>query len=88
MDIQHNLKVAEPIFLDFISNMSPELARWIQYDGWETDGHSVYFKFKSSQNSLNFKVYAGVDIGDIQFLLNASSNNIYEYFRKLKYDNI
>lgn len=87
-DISHNLEVAKPRFLYFIKNMSPELSQWIQYNGVEIDGSKIFFKFKSSQNSLSFKVYGGVNVNDVYYLLNGKSNEIYEYFRNLKYENI
>jgi hypothetical protein len=84
--IEHNLEVAKPMFAYFIKNMSSELAQWIQYKGAEVDGSRLYFKFKSSQNSLSFKVYAGVNVGDVEMLLNVNSNDIYNYFREIKYN--
>jgi len=86
-DINHNLEVAKPNFLYFTKNMNQELSQWIQYNGVEKDGSKIFFKFKSSQNSLNFKVYGGVDVNNIYELLSGKSNEIYEYFKKLKYDN-
>ncbi len=87
-DIGHNLRVASPAFLRFITNMDSSLSRWIQYRGVENDRGSLYFLFKSSQNSLNFKVYAGVNIHDIYDRLDIRFNDIYHYFRDLKYANI
>jgi hypothetical protein len=84
--INHNLEVAKPAFEFFVKNMNKELAQWIQYNGVEIDGSKIYFKFKSSQNSLNFKVYAGVNVGNIDTLLLAKTNEIYSYFRTIKYD--
>jgi hypothetical protein len=86
-DINHNLEVAKPNFLYFTKNMNQELSQWIQYNGVEKDGSKIFFKFKSSQNSLNFKVYGGVDVNNTYELLSGKSNEIYEYFKKLKYDN-
>jgi hypothetical protein len=86
--IQHNLNVAKPSFLSFIKNIHPDMARWIQYVGVEDENGSIIFKFKSSQNSLRFEVYGGVSINNIFELLRGSSNEIYEYFKKLKYDQL
>ena len=86
-DINHNLEVAKPKYLYFIKNMDKELSQWIQYNGVEIDGSKIFFKFKSSQNSLNFKVYGGVNINDIYHLLSGKSNEIYDFFKKLKYEN-
>lgn len=86
-DYNHNLEVAKPNFLYFIKNMDRELSQWIQYNGVEIDGSKIFFKFKSSQNSLNFKVYGGVNINDIYYLLSGKSNEIYDFFKKLKYEN-
>lgn len=87
-EISHNLNVAKPNFLYFIKNMDKELSQWIQYSGVEIDGSKIFFKFKSSQNSLNFKVYGGVNINDIYHLLSGKSNEIYDFFKRLKYENI
>lgn len=84
--IQHNLNVAKPSFLSFIKNMNPELSRWIQYCGVEDDNGRITFMFKSSQNSLRFEVYGGVSINDTIELLRGSSNEIYDYFKQLKYE--
>lgn len=88
-DIMHNCRVAEPTFLFFIKNMKLELARWIQYNGVTIENGGVYFNFKSSQNSLNFQVYAGVCTHELlETTLLANSNFIYGYFRAIKYENI
>lgn len=79
-DIQHNLEVAKPRVQYFIKNMSRELSQWIQYAGVEIKPGHLYFRFKSSDNSLNFTVYAGVNINDIGLLLRAQSNYIYNFF--------
>lgn len=82
--IKHNLELSKPIFEFFIKNMNSELSQWIQYRGFEIEGSRILFNFKSSQNSLNFQVYAGVNIGDIEFLLRCKSDYISRYFKKLK----
>lgn len=87
-DISHNLEVAKPNFLYFIKNMNQELSQWIQYNGVDEDGSKIFFKFKSSQNSLNFKVYGGVNVSNIYELLSGKSNEIYNYFKMLKYNNL
>lgn len=87
-DIIHNLEVAKPRFLYFIKNMDKELAQWIQYNGVEVEGSSIYFKFKSSQSSLNFKVYGGVDVDNIYYLLGGRTTEVYDFFKELKYENI
>ncbi len=84
--IDHNLEVAKPSFLYFISNMKPDLRRWIQYNGIEKERSRIYFKFKSSQVSLSFKIYAGVNVNNTAEELRAKSNEIYDYFKKLKDD--
>ena len=86
-DINYNLEIAKPNFLFFIKNMDKELSQWIQYNGVEIDGSDIFFKFKSSQNSLNFKIYGGVNINEIYYLLSGKSNEIYNFFKKLKYEN-
>lgn len=86
--IAHNLEIAKPNFLYFIVNINKEIAQWIQYKGVEVKDDQLFFCFKSSQNSLSFKVYAGVNVNDIFYLLQSKSNEIYEYFKQLKYQNI
>jgi hypothetical protein len=88
MEISHNLEVAKPNFLYFINNMNPELARWVQYSGIETEGSRIIFNFKSSQNSLNFSIYGGVNTNQIDQILRSKSNDIYNYFRNLKNETI
>lgn len=87
-DINYNLEIAKPNFLYFIKNMDRELSQWIQYNGVEVDGSDIFFKFKSSQNSLNFKIYGGVNINEIYYLLSGKTNEIYNFFKKLKYENL
>lgn len=86
-DISHNLEIAKPLFIYFIKNMNWELSQWIQYAGIEEDESSVYFKFKSSDNSLNFTIYAGVKINNIEYFLRGKTNDISNYFADIK-DNI
>lgn len=85
--IYHNLDVAEPKFLYFIKNMDMELSQWIQYNGVEIDDDKIFFTFKSSQNSLNFKVYGGVNTEDVYYNLRGKFNKIYDFFENLKYEN-
>jgi hypothetical protein len=87
MSIQHNINVAKPSFERFIKFMHPELSRWIQYCGFEiVDENKTMFIFRSSSDSLEFKVYAGIAMPDIEFDLRSGHNDIYEYFRTLKYN--
>ena len=79
------LKGAEKQFRTFIKAIDPSISRWIQYRGFEVEGSYIVFVFKSSQNSLTFKVRSGVKVGDIEFILHMHSNMIYLYFRGLKY---
>jgi hypothetical protein len=85
--IEHNLKIAEPMFLYFINNMDTELSQWIHYNGVELEGSQIYFNFKSSQNSLSFKVYGGVNVNNSFFALKGKTNEVFEFFKKLKYEN-
>lgn len=86
--IRHNLEVAKPIFINFISSIDASMSKWIQYRGVKNDNGRIVFKFKSSQNSLSFEVYGGVSTMGVFELLQASSNEIYDYFRDLKYDQL
>lgn len=86
-NIKHNLNLATPEFKYFIKNMNPEISQWFQYCGVEIENKSrIIFKFKSSQKNLFFAVYAGVNTGNIYFLLRGKTNEIYNYFRNLKYE--
>lgn len=85
-NISHNLTVAKPNFLYFIKNMDKELFQWLQYNGVELEGSQIYFKFKSSQNSLSFKVYAGVNVNDTYHLLRGKTIEVYDFFAKLKHE--
>ena len=83
--IQYHLDVAKPLFIRVMRDeIQPKAGRWIQYQGYEIIGDTVYFRFKSSQNSLSFLVYGGLMNpnleGDISFLY----SEIYEYFKALK----
>lgn len=85
--IKHNLDVATPEFIYFIKNMNTELSQWIQYRGVEIENENrIIFKFKSSQKNLSFTIYAGVNTGNIYYLLSGKTNEIYNYFRALKYE--
>lgn len=86
--IDYHLEVSKPMFLYFIKNMGSELSEWIQYKGAEIDGDQIYFIFKSSQNSLSFKIYAGLNTNDVFYLLRGKTNEISRFFKKLKYENI
>ena len=86
--IIYHLDLAKPNFLYFIKNINNEISQYIQYIGLENDNGKIYFKFKSSQNSLNFKIYAGQDINNSYYILKSKTNEIYHFFRKLKNDTI
>ena len=81
------LQVAEPMYLYFIKNMGSELSQWIQYKGVEIEGDQMYFTFKSSQNSLSFKIYAGLNTNNSFYILKGKTNEISNFFSKLKQDN-
>ena len=86
--INYFLQVCEPMFLYFIKNMRPELSEFIQYNGVELEGDQIYFKFKSSQNSLCFKIYGGLNTGNSFYLLKGKTNEIFNFFANLKRNNI
>lgn len=83
-NINYNLDLVTPTFLNYIKNMSLEFSQWIQYNGVELDNDNIYFLFKSSQNSLSFKVYGGKNINDIYLLLKGKTNLIFNHFENLK----
>lgn len=85
-DLQHSLELAKPGFLFFIKNMNPELCQYIQYNGIERKGDDLFFTFKSSENSLNFKVYAGENINNSYRKLKGKTNEIYDFFKMVKYN--
>lgn len=87
-DISHNLEVTNPLFRYFINNMNEELSRWVQYDGVEVIGSGIFFKFKSSEVSLRFSVYAGVNTPNTYELLKGRTNEISDYFRALKNETV
>jgi len=86
--IEYYLQISEPMFLFFIKNMGSELSQWIQYKGAEIEGDKIYFNFKSSQNSLSFKIYAGLNTNNSFYLLKGKTIEISNFFSKLKNDNI
>lgn len=89
MEINHNLELAKPRFIGFIKLIDKSLSQWIQYQGFELEGSQIYFKFKSSQNSLSFKIHGGVNLNDEhESLFLDSFNNIYNYFKEIKYENL
>ena len=76
--------VAKPTYLAFLKAINPSEFQWIQYVGLEVNPRGLFFKFKSSQNSLSFTTYAGVNINDTEELLMGRSDEVYEYFKALK----
>ncbi len=87
-DISHNLELATPMFLYFIKNINKELAKCIQYRGVELDNDNIIFNFKSSQNTLSFKVYGGINVNNAYECLKSKTNHIYNYFKILKDESI
>lgn len=82
----HNLEIAKPRFIYFIDNMGEALASGIQYSGVELcAGEQLYFKFKSSQHSLRFEVYCGVNTDGMYERLKGKTKDLYDYFRDLKH---
>lgn len=78
------MKVAKPIYLTFLKAINPAMFRWVQYVGLEVDERGLFFKFKSSQNSLSFTTYAGANVNNTEELLRGRTNEIYDYFKALK----
>lgn len=87
MHTRHALSTATVDFKYYIENISVELARWVQYKGYEVnDGNKMFFIFESSQRELTFKVYAGISSEETEFEILNSCETIYTYFREIKYD--
>lgn len=84
--INYSLELVTPSFLSYLKNFDKDFAKWIQYVGCYNDKDRIYFKFKHSQNSLNFECYAGENINNMDLFLKGKTNDIYEYFKKLKYE--
>ena len=85
--INHSLEIVTPMFLSYLKNFDKDFAKWIQYVGCYTSSDGkLFFKFKHSQNSLNFECYAGENIDNLEMSLKIRNNEIYEYFKKIKYD--
>lgn len=82
------MDVAKPRFQQLIQAIDPEIARWFRYDTFEVQNkNQLYFVFDNSNNQIQFKVYAGVFMGEhheIQLL--ESFSDIYDFFKQLKYD--
>lgn len=70
--------------MTFLQAIDKSMFRWVQYVGLEVEDRGLFFKFKSSQNSLSFSVYAGVNVGDTSFLLQGRTDEIYEHFKAIK----
>jgi hypothetical protein len=87
-NISYNLDLVTPIFIDFIKNINMEFSQWIQYNGIELENDTIYFKFKSSQNSLNFKVYGGLNNDNIYYLLKGKTSLIFNHFENVKNQNL
>lgn len=83
--IEHNLECAKPVFERYVKAIDPSISKWLQYVGYEINGSNLVFKFKSSQCSLRFETYAGVYFEWHDELLLGQFNEIYNYFRSLKY---
>ena len=84
--INHSLELVTPLLLNYLENFSKDFSKWVQYVGCYEEHGKIYFKFKHSQNSLNFECYAGENIDNLEMFLKVRNNEIYEYFKKLKYD--
>lgn len=78
--LQYNLEVAKPAFIRMMKELNPKAGRWIQYVGHEIKGNTIFFKFKSSQNSMSFEVYGGY-IAVEAYIPYAE---IYQYFKEVK----
>lgn len=82
-NLEHYLNVSEKGFLFFIDNMNKELAQWMQYKRPIFERSHVFFEFKSSQNSLSFKVYAGIAMPSDVGMIKGNLINIDDFFERL-----
>lgn len=78
--LQFSLDIAKPAFIRMMKDLNPKAGRWIQYQGHELENDKVYFLFKSSQNSLSFKVCGGLMITESYI----PYDEVYQYFKELK----
>lgn len=82
--IDTNINIAKTEFINITKNLTKECLYYIQFRGVILKNDNVYFNFKSSQNSINFKIYAGVNINDIYFTLKGKTDYIYTFFEQIK----
>ncbi len=82
--IDTNINIAQKEFIDITKNLTKECLYYIQFKGVILENDFIYFNFKSSQNSINFKVYGGVNINDIYLTLKGKTNYIYTFFEQIK----
>ena len=82
-DISQNLAIVKPSFMYVIENMTYDMAQWIQYQGVYAKGARLYFKFKSTSNSLRFDVPAGFNINNIIYSMKGRTHEIAQHFNLL-----
>jgi hypothetical protein len=87
------LERAKPIFLQKINLIKYDASRWMQYNSYdynkELDQVTLFFKTSSYGISFEITIKVFSNIYKPQDLIDLYRfNDIYDYFRKLKYDNI
>ena len=77
------LDEAKESFIHCLDLLPIKVAKWVQYRGCITEGNRLVLKFGSSQHPIYFEVrYRG---GYDKNYFDCYSNDIYEYFKNLKY---
>lgn len=82
--INTNLEIAKTEFIHISKNFKTDALYYIQYRGAVLIDSNIYFNFKSSNNSINFKVYAGVDVNDCFLSIKSKTNYIFNFFEDIK----
>lgn len=84
-NIQTNLDVAKPMFEFYLSNINWDIAQWLYLEKAVIHEHEIWFYFKSSSVSLEFRVYGGVNVQDLKSL-SAYYDEAYLYFQRIKWN--
>jgi len=57
--IQTNLDMAKPMFEFYLKNINWEIAQWLYLEKAIIKDHRIWFYFKSSSISMEFRIYGG-----------------------------
>jgi hypothetical protein len=84
-DIQHHLDLATPTFEYYLTSINWDLAQWIYLEKSTIEDNEIWFHFKSSSTSLQFKVYAGINAKDFKSL-SAYYDYAHTHFQRVKWN--